>query len=78
MPNVAAPYILRASASERLHGLDKSGVLLGRQFDDLAAGLFDHLARLLVLLDRELTLEGDRFGDGSLHRALQVVGPGIE
>src|ERR1700687_193551 len=57
---------------------DEGVVFLRIQLDDLAAGILDRLARLLVLLDRELALKRDRLGHRLLHGALEIVRPGVE
>src|SRR5581483_2236049 len=63
---------------QRLHGGDK-GVMLGAsEFDDLAAGRLDDLARLLVLLNRQAPLVVNRFRHHLLHRLLEVFRPRIE
>src|SRR5690348_14530708 len=41
---------------ERLHGVDEGAVFARGQFNDLAAGRLDRLARMLVLLDRQPAL----------------------
>jgi len=72
------PVGMPCISAERRDSGAELGMLVRRQFGDLATGRLDGRSRLAIFHDGLLMLKSDRALDGFAHRPLQVRRPGVE